>query len=63
MNMQTDNKSQSREKYWQKVAGELAQIANWMYHYVDESKLNSNDLDDCHDKVEFIKKYLVFDDE
>ena len=55
-------KLQEREKYWQEKAGELAQIANWMYHYVDEGKLSSLELDNCHEKVEFIKKYLDFDE-
>jgi hypothetical protein len=55
--------SESREKYWQKKAGSLASIANFMYQHVDESKLNSNQVDQCHQMLEEITEMLDFDED
>jgi len=54
--------SESREKQWQKTAGKLARIANWMYHYVDESRLSKNELDECREKLPYIIEYIAFDE-
>ena len=52
----------SREKFWQKKAGRMARIANWMYQNVDERNLSEDEVDTAHEMQKEVMEYIDFDE-
>lgn len=55
-------KLQDEIKYWQKAAGRLATIANWMYNFADQREMSSNEVDQCQEMFKEIQEYLSFNE-
>lgn len=54
---------QSREKYWQKVAGHMARIAHWALMELLDSKPGESTRDEAEEKLNEVAEVLPMDEE